>query len=218
MSIQTLPNHRPITIHSLAELIPQHLWVHGGIIEVITQQHDSDELQLIIPTLARLTHGGRWLAWVGSPFRFTTKSLEALSADPYRLLQIYPGKQSSHLNVFNKALATGRCCAVMAWSKQYNDQELQQLKQAARQGNAIGVLLAQEGQRNGVEYHADLSIRLSRTPQGLAINLKAPHFIGEKVYHLADGMDTPANRSIQTQPVLPNKLTEVVQPTQLSFF
>ena len=212
MNVEAFPSNKSIsTIDSIAELIPEHLWVHGGVIEVVSEEQHAEQLQLLLPSLAKLTQGGRWLAWVASPFRCTSENLEQLDTDPYRLLQIHPGKQSHHLNVVGKALSTGRCCAVMAWSKHHNDQELQQLKLAARSGNAIGVLFCQPSSRKNTHCSADLQIRLQRRPEGLAIVLTAPHFLGQKVYYYRINKQAAGN-IITEQPAH--------QPlaTQLSFF
>jgi len=213
MNVQTLHNTpSQAIINSLDELIPAHIWAHGGIIEVISKRHDIEQLQLILPALARLSLDGRWLAWVGSPFRCTSESLQQLATDPYRLLQVYPGKQSNHLSILGKALSTGRCSAVMAWAKQHNKHELQQLKKAARKGNAIGVLLSQGDNPHTSHSQADLTMQLQHTNSGLKITLQAPHFTGQRIYHLH-------NTSHPEHARLSDSRSDTTQqPDQLSFF
>lgn len=215
MNVQTLPNKSSHSaIHALDELIPAHIWAHGGIIEVISEQHDLSQLRLILPALERLAKNGRWLAWVGSPFRCTSESLQQLSTDPFKLLQVYPGKQTKHLSVLGKALSTGRCSAVMAWSKQHNDHELQQLKQAARKGNAIGILLSQQNPQQTQHTQADLQLTLQHTGQGLMINLKAPHLLGQRCYHLVNTPEQKKRATLASQ----SETDANQQPSQLSFF
>lgn len=211
MNVKAFPhnNTTPI-VHTLSELIPPHLWNHGGVIEVISEQHHINQLQLLLPTLAQLTQGGRWLAWVASPFRCTSQSLQQLNTDPYRLLQIHPGKQSHHLNVVGRALSTGRCGVVMAWSKHHNDQELQQLKQAARRGNAIGVLFSQTPSHKNTSCSADLQVHLQHHTDELMITLSAPHFTGQR--HFRYLSNKPIDSGIIVAPT-----TEEIT-TQLSFF
>lgn len=198
-------------LDSLPAIIPQHLWHYGGIIEIISEQHDSEELKAILPILSMAINKQRWLAWVAPPFKYAQKGLNQEAGDPCRLLKIYPGKNSSHLDLFRKALSTGRCSAVIAWSKQHDHQELKQLKYAARKGKALGILLSRNATQENDQCNADLQITISHIDDTIVYRLKGPHIIGQKCYQ----QNATQSEIVEIEE---NSDTITVLPKQLSFF
>lgn len=124
----------------LDALLPGGGWPRGALTEILCAQSGIGELSLLMPALARLSHEGRWLAWVSPPYLPYAPALAAHGVNLARMLLIRPKAASDGLWAVEQALRAGTCGAVLAWPAAGNLTQLRRLQLAAEAGNTWGVL------------------------------------------------------------------------------
>ncbi len=143
-------------------------WPHGALSELLSDRHIG--LKLLIPTLARLSRGERWLAWVGSPYTPYVPALAAHEVETKQLLLIREHNPDKSLWAAEQAMQSGACSMVLLWPKQLQTAQLRRLQLAAETGNCLGILFRPLGatQQNSP---AALRLRVEPTPIGLDIHI-----------------------------------------------
>lgn len=124
-------------IAALDALLPQAGWPPGALSEVLIPADGVGELQLLWPTLARLSQGDGIVALVAPPYRpFAPAWLQA----GLRLsqLQVIAGTPREALWAAEQCLRSGACAAVVCWPWQADDRALRRLQVAAETGQGLG--------------------------------------------------------------------------------
>ncbi len=129
----------------LDELLPGGGWPRGSVSEILLSRRGAGSLRLLLPTLARLSRGARWICWVAPPQRLDAPALAAAGVDLSRLLLVYPSAQQDGLAVVEESLRLGNCAAVLAWPMVDDAAVLCRLQRAAEAGDALGFLFRQPG-------------------------------------------------------------------------
>lgn len=88
-------------------------WPSAGLSEVLTQ-HQGAGLALLLPLLARLSAGSRWLLWVDPPHVPFAPALAAHGLDLTRILLVRAGADAAW--AAEQGLRSGTCAAVLAWT------------------------------------------------------------------------------------------------------
>lgn len=132
--------HVPSGFSGLDAVLPGGGFPTGALTELIHAHHGIGELQLVMPALARLSRGGRWIALIAPPFVPYAPAMAAQGIDLSRVLVVHPDNGTQALWSIEQALRTGTCAAVLAWPSTCDDRSLRRLQLAAEAGNSLGLL------------------------------------------------------------------------------
>jgi protein ImuA len=124
----------------LDALLPGGGWPQGAITEIMIPHQGIGALRLLMPTLARLSQGDRWICWVAPPYIPYAPALVNAGIDLSRVLLIHPRAQQDGLWAVEQSLRSGNCAAVLAWPMLDDKAILRRLQLAAETGDALGVL------------------------------------------------------------------------------
>lgn len=143
-------------------------WPRNALIEVISTAHQG--LPLLLPLLADLSGGPRWLALIDPPYVPYAPALAAYGVRVERLLLVRDVSAEQRLWAAEQALRSGACGAVLAWPEKVQTAQLRRLQLAAEQGDCPGVLFrplraAAQGSP------AALRLRVHPAPLGLEVEV-----------------------------------------------
>lgn len=144
-------------------------WLRGALTEVHLPLEGVGELRLLLPALARLSDGDRWIALIAPPHVPYAPALAAAGVHLSRVLLVHPRTRSEHLWVVESGLRSGACAAVLAWTEGITAAYLRRWQLAAETGRAWGVLF----QRHLVA-DSPAALRLRLMPAGksaLTVNI-----------------------------------------------
>jgi hypothetical protein len=114
-------------------------WPAGALTEILIPRHGMGEVSLLLPALARLSRGDRWLAFIAPPYIPYAPALAAAGIDLARLLLVEPRTREDEAWATEQALRAGSA-AVLAWPRGIQGKMLRRLQLAAEAGGAWGVL------------------------------------------------------------------------------
>mgnify|MGYP006287490701 CR=1 FL=1 len=149
-----LPTGLPV----LDELLPGGGWPAPGLVEILSHQIGVGGLRVVLPTLATLSQGGRWLIWVAPPHQPYAPALQAAGVALDKVLVVEPEEgrppspplpegppvwrkpQDSELWALEQALRFTGCGAALAWVTQLEGLALRRLQLACEAGGSLGFL------------------------------------------------------------------------------
>jgi protein ImuA len=143
----------------LDDLLPGGGWPRGALTEIVLSHPGIGELRLLLPALARLARGDRWIAFIAPPYIPFAPALAAAGIELSRLLWVHPRDRAEELWAIEASLHAGACAAVLAWPEAVAAPSLRRLQLAAEAGDAIGILF----QRRNVE-NSPTALRLELAP------------------------------------------------------
>lgn len=119
--------------------------VLSNITQLVISKYCSNLDQLLLPMIARQTQlaGNRWVSWISDEVIDKNVLLD-YGVNLKNLRIIYPNNTSDLYSVTEKALITGTSHCVVAIFDGFNDQQLEQLTQAANTGNCSGLLVTHQ--------------------------------------------------------------------------
>lgn len=162
---QSLPAGVPSGFAALDEVLPGGGWPQGALTEIISDHQGAGELSMLMPTLARLSREGRWLAWIAPPHIPYAPALSAYGVDLSKVLVVRPRGETDTLWALEQALRSGTCGAVLAWPRIADERSLRRLQLAAEAGNTLGVLF-RSGWAATQSSPAALRVRIEPVPGG----------------------------------------------------
>jgi len=115
-------------------------WPMGALTEILCDRQGVGELSLVLPALARLSHEGRWLAWIAPPHIPYAPALAAHGVDVSKVLVVHPRAEADMLWTVEQALRAGTCGAVLVWPRLISEHNLRRLQLAAEAGQSWGIL------------------------------------------------------------------------------
>lgn len=118
-------------------------WPLGTVTEIMAGRAGYETLRLVIPTLAQLSHQGRWLACIAPPYSLYAPSLAAHGVDLSRLLLIHSHGAANAQRAVERALRAGTYGVVLAWPKAIDEEAQQRLQLAAETGHSWCLLFRQ---------------------------------------------------------------------------
>lgn len=131
----------PTGFSALDALLPGGGWPVGALTEIVAPREGVGELRVLLPALARLSRGDRWIAFVAPPYIPYAPALAAAGVALARVLLVHP-KREDQLWAVESSLRAGACAAVLAWIAEAEGAALRRLQLAAEAGGAIGMLYA----------------------------------------------------------------------------
>ncbi len=160
----------PTGFPQLDALLPGGGWPPGTLTEILIPHEGIGELQLVLPALARLSRGNRWLAFIAPPHVPYAPALAAAQLDLSRVLLVYPRAMTDGLWAVEQSLRAGTCGAVLAWPAAVDARALRRLQLAAEEGGSWGVLFRPERLAEAGSVAA-LRLRLASTPGGIDVHV-----------------------------------------------
>jgi hypothetical protein len=188
----------PTGFSALDALLPGGGWPLGALTEILPAREGIGALRLAMPALARLSHEGRWLAWIAPPYIPYAPALAGHGVQLSRVLLVHP-RTSSALRVTSRelppesgapnsqhatrnaqldslwaieqALRSGTCGAVLAWPTSEDERSLRRLQLAAEEGRSWG-LLFRDPRCAALSSPAALRLAVAPAPDdGLAVHI-----------------------------------------------
>jgi cell division inhibitor SulA/protein ImuA len=136
-------------------------WPQGALTEILIDRAGIGELRLLLPTLARLTHGERWLAFVAPPYIPYAPALRRAGVNLDHVLLIHPRARTDALWAVEQTMRAGTCGAVLAWLHDADHPSLRRLQLAAEAGNCSGFLFRRAA---ACEHSSPAALRLRLAP------------------------------------------------------
>ena len=125
---------------ALDDLLPQRGWPRRALTELLLPADGVGELNLLMPTLARLSREGGTLALIAPPYLPYAPAWQAAGID-LGVLHIVEAPPRDALWAFEQCLRSGACAAVVGWPRQADAQALRRLQVAADSGDCLGFVL-----------------------------------------------------------------------------
>lgn len=115
-------------------------WPRRALTEILIERAGIGELRLLMPALARLTQGERWLAFVAPPYLPYAPALARAGVNLAHALLVHPRGRIDALWAVEQLLRAGTCGAVLAWVQEADGASLRRLQLAAEAGDCMGIL------------------------------------------------------------------------------
>lgn len=153
-------------------------WPRAALVEVLSDDHQG--LSLLLPLLARLSTGRRWLAWVAPPHVPYAPALAARGIRVEQLLLVREVSGDQALWAAEQTLKSAACGLVLLWPEQaagggqrrdrVETAQLRRLQLAAEQGDCSGILFRPPRVAAQVSPAA-LRLRVRPAPLGLEVEV-----------------------------------------------
>ncbi len=150
-------------------LLPGSGWPTGALTEIFVERPGIGELQLLMPSAARLTQSGRWLAMIGAPYTLDTPALAACGIRLKHLLLLRPQSADEQAWSCEQLINSGNCGMVLMWIDQLPEHTMRRLRLAAERSGVIVVLY--RSRRAPSFPNAALHLHVSRNDGRTVINL-----------------------------------------------
>lgn len=165
---QGLPLSQQPTGHAvLDQALPTGGWPEAALSEILLAQEGVGELQLVWPTLARLSAAGERIVLVAPPHVPYPAAWQAAGVILDQLA-IVRAEGRDALWAAEQCLRSGSCGAVLCWPQQADDRALRRLQVAAETGQTLAI--AYRSQREALNPSpAALRLALDATPAQLRV-------------------------------------------------
>ena len=148
--------------HELDLSLPGGGWPANAMTEILHDRHGISELQLLLPSLARLSRG-KHVALVAPPYAVNGPALASVGAELSRIT-VLPQTSAKDRNwAAEQCLRSGAYAAVLIWADDMADQDLRRLQLACEHGKALGFVF-----RSGLHAQrtSPAALRVKLGPQG----------------------------------------------------
>jgi cell division inhibitor SulA/protein ImuA len=125
---------------ALDAALPGGGWLIGSMVEMMPDTVGIGELQLLMPTLARISQGERYVALISPPLIPFPPALSQQGMRLDHLLVIRAEKPADALWACEQTLRCKSFGAVVSWPTTIKDREVRRLQLAAEAGRSIGFL------------------------------------------------------------------------------
>jgi len=160
----------PTGFATLDRQLPGGGWPTGALTEILTSTEGGGELQLVLPTLARLSVTGRRIVWLAPPHLPFAPALAAAGIDLRALAIVRTPKRRDVLWGMEQVLRAGACHGLVAWCRDVRYAELRRLAVAAEASRAL-VLLFRPHRVVQASSPACLRIALEPAAGGLDVRI-----------------------------------------------
>jgi len=121
---------------ALDAALPAGGWPDAALTEILIPVDGVGELQLLMPTLARLTQADRPVLLIAPPYAPCVAGWRARGVDMTHVEIVAADEQRTSW-AMEQALRAGCCSAVLAWPRQIDERQLRRLQVAADSGRAL---------------------------------------------------------------------------------
>jgi len=134
----------PTGYAELDAILPNGGWPCNELVEIISNQWSTAELQLILPLIKSVIDQDKWILWIAPPQLPCGPLLVSAGIDITRIVAVHP--QSSCCEAFaniDEALKDEDCGLVIAWLDWLPNSVVRRIQLATRRGNKPGLLFRQ---------------------------------------------------------------------------
>ncbi len=135
-TLSPIDGEQPTGWPMLDAALPARGWPEASLTEILLPADGIGELQLVLPTLARLTQGHRPVALIAPPYLPCAMGWRQQGVNLQRL-EIVDAEEKHVLWAAEQCLRSGSCAAVLVWPHQADDRSLRRLQVAADTGRAL---------------------------------------------------------------------------------
>ncbi|WP_322617227.1 translesion DNA synthesis-associated protein ImuA [Pseudomonas sp. BIC9C] len=121
---------------ALDAALPSGGWPEAALTEILLAGQGVGELQLVWPTLARLSAAGERIVLVAPPYVPYPQAWQSAGVD-LRQLSIIQASERDALWGAEQCLRSGSCGAVLCWPLKADDRALRRLQVAAETGQTL---------------------------------------------------------------------------------
>lgn len=147
----------------LDAVLPSGGWPEHAMTEILLPADGVGELQLVLPTLARLTREQRTVMVIAPPYVPYVAGWEARGVVMSRV-DIVQADERDVLWAAEQCLRSASCAAVLAWPMKADDRSLRRLQVAADTGKALAFVF--RDRHHAVQASpAALRLELESTPE-----------------------------------------------------
>jgi hypothetical protein len=129
-------SNQPTGWPALDAALPAGGWPEHAMTEILLPADGVGELQLVLPTLARLTRESRSVMLIAPPYLPCVAGWEARGVVMAQVDIVQAGERDV-LWAAEQCLRSGSCAAVLAWPVHADDRALRRLQVAADTGKAL---------------------------------------------------------------------------------
>jgi len=131
----------PASVHAtgldaLDAVLPTGGWPESALSEILVAKEGVGELQLVWPTLARLSAAGERIVLVAPPHIPYPHAWQNAGVD-LRQLSVIQADERDALWAVEQCLRSGSCGAVLCWLRKADDRALRRLQVAAETGQTL---------------------------------------------------------------------------------
>ena len=134
------PGNQPTGWAALDAALPAGGWPEHALSEILLPADGVGELQLVLPTLARLTRAGGIVAVIAPPYAPCVAGWENRGVVMAHVEIVQTAMPRDALWAAEQCLRSASCAAVLAWPREADDRALRRLQVAADGGRALGFL------------------------------------------------------------------------------
>jgi len=153
---------------SLEAVLPTQGWPKAESSE-INCMSSNNVLQLLLPTLAKLTAQKRWISLISPPADINLTLFSYYGIDTSRVLLIHPKNDVDDKVTMNKALKNGTSGVVIFWTTELNKRYLAQWRKSVKQGRSMGIIVNMSQEKQCSESIA-LSFQVDTEAQLLSVS------------------------------------------------
>ncbi|MCF5188406.1 translesion DNA synthesis-associated protein ImuA [Pseudomonas simiae] len=126
----------PTGLAALDAVLPTGGWPEAALSEILVAKEGVGELQLVLPTLARLSKARERIVLVAPPYTPYPHAWQNAGVD-LRLLSVIQAEERDALWAVEQCLRSGSCGAVLCWPRKADDRALRRLQVAAETGQTL---------------------------------------------------------------------------------
>ena len=126
----------PTGLAGLDAVLPSGGWPESALSEILMAKEGVGELQLVLPTLARLSKAGERIVLVAPPYTPYPHAWQNAAVD-LRQLAVVRAEERDALWAVEQCLRSGSCGAVLCWPRKADDRALRRLQVAAETGQTL---------------------------------------------------------------------------------
>ncbi|MGY2402974.1 translesion DNA synthesis-associated protein ImuA [Pseudomonas sp. SDO5271_S396] len=126
----------PTGLAALDAVLPTGGWPEAALSEILMAREGVGELQLVLPTLARLSQAGERIVLVAPPYTPYPHAWQNAGVD-LRQLSVAQAQERDTLWAVEQCLRSGSCGAVLCWPRKADDRALRRLQVAAETGQTL---------------------------------------------------------------------------------
>jgi hypothetical protein len=139
--------------------LPSGGWPENSLIEILLGADGVGEIDLLVPTLARMTQAKHTVVLIGPPYIPYAPAWQTRGVD-LRYLEIVETDAKQAIWAFEQCLRSGSCAAVVGWPHKIDNHGLRRLQVAADTGHALGFAIRD---RKHLDNPSPASLRLELT-------------------------------------------------------
>jgi hypothetical protein len=141
----------------LDAVLPAGGWPDAALTEILLPADGVGELQLLMPTLARLTQTDRPVLLIAPPYAPCVAGWRTQGVDMAHVEIVAVAHERQVLWAMEQSLRAGCCSAVLAWPKQIDERQLRRLQVAADSGSALAFVFRD---RKYAEHASPAALRI----------------------------------------------------------